>query len=198
MSSEREKSFASSSELLNQSKGAMSLIIRPEQAADAWAIRELTISAFTHCELGYHGEAEIIERLRAFGPELLSLVALINNRIVGHILFSPVRIEGNGPICTGMGLAPISVLPEFQNQGIGSQLIEKGLELLAAKSCPFVVVLGHAAFYSRFGFEPAKPLGIVCEFAGIPDEIFRIKLLSISREDLTQGTARYCGEFAMD
>jgi predicted N-acetyltransferase YhbS len=176
----------------------MSITIRPEREADVLAIRELTVAAFQKSELGYHGEAEIIERLRAGCPEILSLVAEENERIVGHILFSPVQIPDEGRTASGMGLAPMCVAPAFQSQGIGSRLVEKGLELLAEKACPFVVVLGHPAFYARFGFEPAIGFGITCEFPGIPEGVFRIKLLSIRPKDLPKGTAKYRGEFSVE
>jgi putative acetyltransferase len=88
------------------------------------------------------------------------------------------------------------VAPGFQNQGIGSRLVERGLELLAEQGCPFVVVLGHPEFYARFGFEPALGWGITCEFPGIPDDVFRIKLLLNRPQDLPKGTAKYRGEFS--
>jgi putative acetyltransferase len=148
--------------------------------------------------LGYHGEADIIERLRRSCPDLLSLVAEEQGRIVGHVLFSPVEIVGENRTETGMGLAPMCVSPGWQNQGIGSRLVETGLELLAEKACPFVVVLGHPEFYARFGFEPACQFGIACEFAGIPDDVFRIKWLSLHPTDAVRGMAMYRQEFSID
>lgn len=175
----------------------MPFTIRPEQDADASAILELTTLAFSASEWGYHGEAEIVDRLRTRCPQIVSLVAEENGRIVGHILFSPVQIIGEGQTWEGMGLAPLSVLPERQNRGIGSRLVESGLEHLAACHCSFVVVLGHPEYYAPFGFEPALRFGITCEFPGIPEDVFRIKVLSIDAVDLPKGTAKYREEFSL-
>lgn len=176
----------------------MPITIRSERESDVLAIRELSIFAFAKSELGYHGEAEIIERLRAACPEIVSLVADENGRIVGHILFSPATIVGELETLSGMGLAPMCVAPDRQNQGIGSRLVEAGLEFLAKKACPFVIVLGHADFYARFGFESAQRFGIACEFPGIPDEVFRIKPLSVGPANFPQGIAKYREEFSID
>lgn len=176
----------------------MPVTIRHEQKSDIRAIRELTVAAFTDSELGYHGEAEIIDRLRANCPEFLSLVAEDKGQIIGHILFSPVQIVGEGRVWSGLGLAPMCVRPESQNQGIGSLLVETGLKQLAGNACPFVVVLGHPEFYARFGFEAACQYGITCEFAGIPDDVFRIKRMPPDRRDRPQGTAKYRREFSVD
>jgi putative acetyltransferase len=85
---------------------------------------------------------------------LLSLVAVEKEKIVGHILFSSAIIEGEHGVVKGMGLAPMAVLPEFQRQGIGSQLVKAGIEKLRKTKCPFIIVLGHPEYYPRFGFEP--------------------------------------------
>jgi putative acetyltransferase len=80
-------------------------------------------------------------------------VAEDDGAIVGHILFTPVVVEGRPAL--GMGLAPLAVLPGRQRQGIGSQLVRRGLDSLRERGCPFVVVVGHPEYYPRFGFEPA-------------------------------------------
>ncbi len=174
----------------------MPLTIRDERESDIPAIRELAVAAFSKSELGYHGEAEIVARLRAKCPEILSLIAEEHDRLRGHILFSPVKIASDGRVLEGMGLAPLSVLPGFQRQGIGSRLVEAGLKRLAETGCPFVVVLGHPEYYGRFGFEPAGRFGITSEFTGVPEEVFRIKPLSISPADLPPGLAKYRDEFS--
>jgi predicted N-acetyltransferase YhbS len=76
-------------------------------------------------------------------------------------------------------------------------LVQKGLEQLAEQGCPFVIVVGHPEFYARFGFEPAERFGIVCEFSGLPEGVFRIKLLSSKPSDLPKGLAKYRPEFSM-
>ena len=94
----------------------------------------------------------------------LSLVAVVQNRVVGHVLFSPATVESEGSVVRGMGLAPMAVLPEWQRRGIGSELIGSGIAGLASRQCPFVLVLGHAEYYPRFGFEPASRYGIRSEW----------------------------------
>ena len=105
-------------------------------------------------------EADIVERLRKSCDSLLSLVAAIDRRVVGHILFSPVTVETDASIMAGMGLAPLAVIPEYQRQGIDSKLVNEGLRILRSSSCPFVTVLGHPDYYERFGFETGSKHGV--------------------------------------
>lgn len=115
--------------------------LRDERDKDRDAIRMIHERAFDQ-----PAEANIVDVLRANCPGLLSLVALTCNSIVGHIIFSPVVIEcEKGPVM-GMGLAPMTVLPEHQRKGIGSELVRTGIARLKDRRCPFVVVLGHAGY----------------------------------------------------
>jgi putative acetyltransferase len=123
------------------------------------------------------------------------LVAARGERIVGHILFSPVKIEGDDSVVEGMGLAPMAVLPEYQRQRIGTALVESGLASLREGSCPFVVVLGHPEYYPRFGFEPASKHAVRCQWEGVPDEAFMILVLDDSVMKGVSGVARYRDEF---
>lgn len=173
----------------------MSLVIRNELPADTDSIRDCTVYAFANSELGHNGEAELIERLRAECPEQVSLVAELNGKIVGHILFTPAVIRGTTELATGMGLAPMSVMPDCQQQGIGSQLVESGLQQLRDSQCAFAMVLGHPDFYARFGFEPAHALGITSEFDGIPDDVFRVAVLQ-PNFSCSRGVAQYHPEFS--
>ncbi len=165
------------------------LEIRPEQPADIDAVRQLNLEAFAQGP-----EAGIVDRLRENCPEIISLVALEVDQVVGHLLFSPVTIDGNDTLI-GMGLAPMAVLSSHQKKGVGSFLIEAGLDILRAKKCPFVIVLGHAEYYPRFGFEPASKLGLTSQWDGIPDEAFMAILLDEQAMARIQGTARYPAEF---
>jgi len=162
------------------------LEIRPERPADLAAIRDVNRRAF-----GQDDEGAIVDALRSHGAASLSLVATIDGRVVGHIMYSPVEL---GPI-SGAGLGPMAVLPEHQREGIGSRLVETGNERLRHAGCPFVVVLGHAGFYPRFGFKPARPLGVTCEW-DVPDDVFLILLFDPARMRGVSGLAKYGPEFA--
>lgn len=164
--------------------------IRAEQAADQEALHHLNLEAF-----GGNAEASIVDALRDSCDRLLSLVAVENDELIGHILFSPVTIETSVGKQRGMGLAPMAVLPAFQGQGIGTQLVERGLEQLRRDGIPFVIVLGHPGYYPRFGFVPASRQGIRCQWEGVPDEAFMVLLLDDSLDGRLAGTARYREEF---
>lgn len=167
--------------------------IRPEQPGDEPAIHELTSQAFASSEYGYHGEAELVEKLRANGAAAISLVAEADstNHLIGHILFSPAVIEWKDHQSKGFGLAPMSVLPEFQRMGIGSQLITAGFEVATARDGDFVIVLGHPEYYPKFGFTPASQYRVSCQFEDIPDEAFLIRWLGQPDSNDEPGVAWY-------
>lgn len=144
--------------------------IRQEAEKDYTETEKLTEVAFRSLELSDHNEHFLVHRLRQskdFIPEL-SLVAEMNNKIVGHILFSRIAIIGKNEI-ESLILAPVSVFPEYQGQGIGGNLIMEGL--VKAKDLGFtsVILVGHSSYYPRFGFEKASKWGIRCSF-DVPDE----------------------------
>src|SRR5207245_3892941 len=109
--------------------------------------------------------------------DALSLVAE-DDAVVGHILFTPVVVESADRRILGMGLAPMAVLPERQRQGIGSELVRRGLDILRERGCPCVVVVGHPEYYPRFGFEPASRHGVVSQWPGVSDAAFMILVLN--------------------
>jgi putative acetyltransferase len=152
-------------------------MLRSELPDDLAAVQAVTIDAFSHSEFGYHGEAELIEQLRS-EADCLSLVACREGALIGHALWTPVVIKGDGRVVEGMGLGPVSVATNFQRQGVGAQLIQSGLDRLAQAGCPFVVVLGHPEYYTRFGFVPASDWGISHGFAGIPQDVFFVLWLA--------------------
>jgi putative acetyltransferase len=165
--------------------------IREEQPEDIPAIRELNRRAF-----GQPQEADLVDKLRRNCNNLLSLVALMEDQVVGHVIFSPASIERAGGAIEGMGLAPMAVLPEYQRRGIGSKLIGSGIAKLASRGCPFVIVLGHADYYPRFGFEPASRYNIRSQWE-VPDDIFMILILNKSEiRNIPAGVAKYRPEFA--
>jgi putative acetyltransferase len=127
----------------------MSLLIRPETFADHEAIRRVNRLAF-----GQDAEAQLVEALRDGGYLRVSLVAEQAGQVVGHILFSDLPIRTEAGVVPALALAPVAVLPEFQNQGVGSALVRRGLEECRQQGHQIVVVLGHPNYYPRFGFSP--------------------------------------------
>ena len=164
--------------------------IRKEMFQDIDAIRAVNEQAF-----GQPQEANIVDKLRADCDGLLSLVALQDEKITGHILFSPVPIEGSFGILKGMGLAPMAVLPEFQRKGVGSELVKAGIEILKKSKSPFTIVLGHPEYYPRFGFERASLYGIKSQWEGVPDHAFMILWLDKTVMNHVSGVAKYRDEF---
>jgi len=164
--------------------------IRPERPEDFSQIRHVNEMAF-----GQPAEADLVEKLRQACGDALSLVAE-DGAIVGHILFTPVVVEDEtGKQCIGMGLAPMAVRPDRQRQGIGSQLVRRGLDILRERGRPFVVVVGHPEYYPRFGFEPASKHGLVSQWENIPPEAFMVVVLDLHAMAGTSGVAKYRDEF---
>ncbi|MGJ7904090.1 GNAT family N-acetyltransferase [Lysobacter sp. 1R34A] len=135
--------------------------IEPENAAHHAGINAVTRAAFAG-----DGEAELIERLRADGLVRLSLVAVDGDRVVGHVMFTTLHVAVDGRLLDALCLAPVSVQPQYQGSGIGSMLIREGLARAKALRCEAVVVLGHAAYYPRFGFSAALAGKLAAPFAG--------------------------------
>ncbi len=178
------------------SGGADDIDIRPVRREDAAAVHDLTARAFAASELGHHGEADLVSRLREACPDAIELVAEKGGAVVGHILFTPARLEGDARVVHGLGLAPMSVDPALQSSGIGSRLVHAGLDAARATEAAFVIVLGHEKYYPRFGFTVASGHGVRCEFDGIPDELFLIQGLRDGALEGAEGTvARYHAEF---
>jgi putative acetyltransferase len=161
------------------------LVIRDERPADMSSIREVHDRAF-----GQPLEGRLVDALRSGGAARLSLVAMVDGRVAGHILYTPAWIAS----IEGAALGPMAVSPEYQRQGIGGKLVDAGSRRLRATSCPFVVVLGHAGFYPRFGFRPASTRRISCEWE-VPDEAFMLLVLDEVVMRQAAGVAKYRGEF---
>lgn len=163
--------------------------VRFERPLDAAAVREVNEQAF-----GSPVEARIVESLRA-ASDSISLVATRNERVIGHILFTPVSLEP----ATGFrvaGLGPMSVLPEHQRSGVGSQLIRAGLDACREHGYSAVVVVGHPAYYPRFGFEPAHTRGLTLRDFDVPQDVFMVVELEAGVRERLKGAVRYPGEFA--
>ena len=166
------------------------ILIREEKPTDYNAVKSVNDKAFKQPV-----EGNIIEKLRYSDSRLLSLVAEMNNTVVGHIFFSSVTIDEHPYITDGMGLAPMAVLPKYQKQGIGKLLINKGIEILQKQSIPFIIVLGHETYYPKFGFEIASKYGLKCQWDGVPDEAFMVLILDKDRMKNVNGIARYREEW---
>ena len=162
--------------------------IRNEEPTDRDTVRHLNLTAFDN---GL--EAALVDKLRTSCKGYLAFVAVEDGTVVGHILFTPVTVDGSNVV--GMGLAPMAVLPSHQRKSIGSQLVRHGLEHLRQSGCPFVIVLGHPEYYPRFGFEVASRYRLRCQWEGVPDEAFMVAVLDDDALPKAGGVARYRGEF---
>ncbi|MGA7126587.1 MAG: N-acetyltransferase [Chthoniobacterales bacterium] len=137
------------------------MTIREENKADFPEIAALTQAAF-----GGDYEATLIEKLRAAHLVIVSLVAVEQGSVIGHIPFSELEVEVDGRRVTAAALAPMAVRPDRQRRGIGSKLVETGLDGLRDRSYEAVIVLGHPDYYPRFGFTPSLTASLVAPFSG--------------------------------
>jgi putative acetyltransferase len=155
------------------------MIIRPETNSDIKAISEVTRVAFQNHPISHHTEQFIINAMRDAHALTISLVAEVDGQVVGHIAFSPVTISDHSQNWYGLG--PVSVLPEFQKQGIGKSLVHEGLSLLKTLGGEGCVLVGDPNYYERFGFGNIP--GLIHE--GVPPEVF---LALPFNKKLPQGT----------
>jgi putative acetyltransferase len=165
----------------------MLIEIREERPDDVTAVREVNRRAF-----GQEQERNIIDALRTNRGALLSLVATVNGRVVGHIIYSPLSVGEN---VNGVALGPMAVVPEYQRHGISTKLIETGNRKIKDAGYPFIIVVGHAEYYPRFGFRPAREYGIKCEW-DVPDEVFMLQVLNEAKMPGASGLANYRHEFS--
>lgn len=160
--------------------------IRPFVPGDRDAIREVNRQAFRMNAPG------TFEQLLASRDDNLALVAEgADARLLGHVIFTPASIRMADREIAGMGLGEVAVLPEFQRRGIGTRLGHAGIEALRAARCPFVIVVGHAAYYPRFGFRPGSQLGLHCQWEKVPDASFMGLILDEVAMRGVSGVARF-------
>jgi putative acetyltransferase len=142
------------------------MIIRNAISADFAAIDEIIKAAFAASPLGHNGEVQLVRSLHDDGDVVVSLVAEQDGQLVGHVLFSRMVVEADAIELKGAGLAPVSVIPDVQGRGVGSALINAGLDQLIFKGMQISFVLGNAEYYPRFGYSPALAAPYVSPFAG--------------------------------
>lgn len=165
------------------------IVIRSETNDDIGAIAEVTIAAFQTLEISNHTEQFIVEALRAAQALTVSLVAEVGGRVIGHIAFSPVTISDGTQNWYGLG--PVSVLPEYQRQGIGKALIHEGLLRLKSRHARGCCLVGHPEYYKKFGFDNVPEL----VHEGVPPEVF----LALSFDGNTpRGTVSFHEGFKAD
>jgi putative acetyltransferase len=167
------------------------LTIRHEstETQERSAVHSVNQAAF-----GRMDEADLVDNLRAEGVVLASIVAELENRIVGHILFSRMSIETSGGSVPAVALAPMAVLPEHQRQGIGGRLIGYGLDRLRRQGEHIVIVVGHPDYYPRFGFSTEKARSLESPF---PPEAFMAMELRPGPLDQIRGKVKYAAAFGL-
>ena len=136
-------------------------LIRAETRGDVDAVREVNRLAF-----GQDAEGRLVDRLRDEGYARVSLVAEVDGRIVGHILFSDLPIVTDGQVIPAVALAPMAVVLDHQRRGIGSALLRAGLEACREHDFRVAIVLGHRAFYPRFGFSSPLARQLKAPYSG--------------------------------
>lgn len=164
----------------------MTILVRTETPGDRDAIRSVNKAAF-----GVSVEADLIDRLRADGDLLLSLVAEGENGIVGYCGFSRLTIEKNGEHANGVSLGPVAVLPREQKHGIGQKMVRDGIARLKAEGETLIIVLGEPAYYSRVGFDVAAAAAFRTPYDGP-----YLQVLRLSDDAPTGGDVRYAAAFA--
>ncbi len=169
------------------------MLIRQENEKDFNDVYFVIKSAFSSAEHSDGKEQDLVNALRksdSFIPKL-SLVAEIDNKVVGHILFIEAKVSDQ----TVLALAPLAILPEYQNQGIGSALIKEGHKIAKELGYEYSIVLGSEKYYPRFGYVPSNKLGIE-----VPEGIPSINFMAIKlKEDAKpiSGAVTYAKEFGI-
>lgn len=163
------------------------MLIRQEQQSDHAAIAHITAAAFADMEHSDQSEPLIIEKLRAADALTISLVAIEDDKLIGHVAFSPITIDN--AFVNWFGLGPVSVEPSHQGKGIGSALIRQGLDQLRSRGAAGCVVLGDPTYYLRFGFERDDRL----RYEDAPPEYFM--RISLTTTEKPTGRVEYAPAF---
>ena len=163
--------------------------VRDARAEDSDAIRELHVAAFPTA-----AEADLVERLRSAGDALISLVAIDELRVIGHVLFSRMDVEADDQTLAGMALAPVAVASDYRAMGIGAALIHAGLRVAESRGADIVFVLGDPAYYRRFGFDTKAAAPFASPYAG---PHFQALVLEPGLKPPSSGRADHAPAFAV-
>lgn len=175
---------------------SMETMIRQEISADFDSVYKVVKAAFLNAAHTTHDEQNLVVRLRnstAFVPEL-SLVAVVDDKIVGHIMFTKIVIKAEKETHTSLMLAPVSVLPEMQGKGIGEKLILEGHKIARSLGFTSVILVGHPGYYPRFGYIRASSFGITLPIE-VPDEAFMAYQLTDHALSQVEGVVEFPKEF---
>lgn len=177
----------------------MNITIREELPQDRESIRLVNEKAFGQpveefwgAPSNPPGEADLVDALRERGLARLSLVAELEGQIVGHILFSAIEIVSPDRAVDALALAPMAVLPQYQRMGIGSRLIQNGLQRCREAGHRIAIVLGHPSYYPRFGFSPELASQLQSKYAG--EAFMALELVPGALKDVA-GEVRYSPPF---
>lgn len=162
--------------------------VQKERKADFSQVDEVLYQAFKRDE-----EADLVRKLRKNG-NYIGLVALKEDKVVGHCFFSPAPIKTSSGLVDALALAPVAVLPSYQNRGVGTLLIHKGLKECKEEGISIVTVLGHPNYYPRFGFTSGYEKGINAPFE-VPAEAFMVLELQEGSLASVKGVVQYPPEF---
>ena len=178
--------MSTSQAVVGKTEADQGLIVRPEGVADTARIRSVHAESFAT-----EAEAQLVDLLRAAGKLTVSLVAARGEAVVGHVAFSPVYTASE---VTGVGLAPIAVVPAHRGRGVAATLVEEGIDACRKAGVRWVAVLGDPQFYSRFGFRPGSEFGLADEYGGGP----AFQALALVPDGIPKGAGlvRYAPEFA--
>jgi putative acetyltransferase len=167
--------------------------IRPASHADFDTIEAVHRAAFVKSEFGYTGEGRIARQLHEEGDAIVSLIAEAGDVAIGHVMFSQMQVEADGQRVVAAALAPLGVIPAWQRRGVGAFLIKAGLAALKPQGVQLSMVVGHPAYYPRFGYnlELAKPFA--SSYAG---PYFLALALDENFKLPTEGRAEFAGAFA--
>ncbi len=172
------------------------MLIRKVNTNDYTEVSRLIVSSFSTSEYGYSNEAELVEKIRKniTHKKDLELVALIDGKIVGHGMLSQVKVINVLDESIGLVLAPLCVLPEYQNQGIGGKLIEELENIALYLGFKFISILGNPDYYGKFGYSEAKNYNISAPFE-VDSKYFLIKELEQHGLKEVKGTLIYSSAF---